>query len=296
MINFLAANPDKARAWAQVEGTTPADIPDYIRSLTPVVLRYDTRVTNHGFTNGVALPYQSVLQAGTAVLVDRYGVPRARCYCGNPLLPPIPRAVTPVYTGPAWPAFQPTTIIIVVQAPQPVQILTLADPNGKPFGRPVGTDGQGDGDAPPELPSPSPSASPSVSPSSSPSPTGKPDARSGSYKVRFDNGPGAVIGSTPEVTAATCAQKLSTTRMSVAIVGGTVTIIFLNAAGSGPLSSDGSFPVPLAFMTPKSTPETYTVNGRLDGNGAITGTWEVVRDYPSGKAGCGYAFAGRKAT
>jgi serine/threonine protein kinase len=288
MITFLAANPVKGRAWAQVEGITPADIPDYIRSLTPVVLRYDTRVTNHGFTNGVALPYQSVLQAGTAVLVDRYGVPRARCYCGNPLLPPIPRPVTPTYTGPPWPAFQPTTIIIVVQSPQPIQVLTLADPNMLPFGRPVGTDGTSDGDAPPVPVSPSPSAAPS--------PIGSPDPRTGNYKVRFMDGPGTVMGSAPEVTAANCTHKLSTTRMSVVVAGGTVIVTFLNAVGSGTLNSDGSFSVPLTFIKPPPTLEAYTVKGRLDGKGGITGTWEVVRDYPSGKAGCSYAFTGRKAT
>jgi hypothetical protein len=40
-----------------------------------VILQRDTRVTNHGFRNGRATPTQSILQAGTAVLVDEYGVP-----------------------------------------------------------------------------------------------------------------------------------------------------------------------------------------------------------------------------
>ena len=31
-----------------------------------------------------------VLQAGTAVMVDDRGVPRAKCSCGNPLREPIP--------------------------------------------------------------------------------------------------------------------------------------------------------------------------------------------------------------
>lgn len=82
------ANADRARAWAGVHGIEAEDIPGFLDDLTPVRLRYDTRVTNHGFRDGRAIPYQSILQAGTAVLVDHRGVPRARCSCGNPLTPP----------------------------------------------------------------------------------------------------------------------------------------------------------------------------------------------------------------
>jgi len=104
MIQFLRANPDKASAWAQVEKISVNDIPGYINQLTPVILRADTTVTNHGFKDGQANPLQSVLQTGTAVLVDPYGVPRARCYCGNPLGPPEP-PVNAEYEGPEWPRF-----------------------------------------------------------------------------------------------------------------------------------------------------------------------------------------------
>jgi hypothetical protein len=38
--------------------------------------------------NGRATSFGSVLQAGTAVLVDKYGHPVARCRCGNPLTEP----------------------------------------------------------------------------------------------------------------------------------------------------------------------------------------------------------------
>ena len=136
---FLTANPGKARAWAAVEGIEVSQIPDYIASLTPVILRRDTRVTNHGYNNGVANAYQSVLEAGTAVLVDRYGVPRARCYCGNPLLPPVAVPVTPTYVGPPWPQFQPKTVIVVTPAPAPATVIVLTDPaTGQQFPQPVG--------------------------------------------------------------------------------------------------------------------------------------------------------------
>src|SRR4051794_41934788 len=58
------------------------------RTLTSVTLRSDTAVTNHGFRNDRASPFESVLQAGTAVLANEYGVPRGRCACGNPPKPP----------------------------------------------------------------------------------------------------------------------------------------------------------------------------------------------------------------
>jgi len=166
LISFLQQNPDKARAWAGVEGIAPSDIPAYVATLTPVLLRADTRVTNHGFDNGHATTYQSVLQAGTAVLVDRYGVPRVRCYCGNPLTEPVPVTQAPSYTGPKWPAFQPTTVVVVAPAPQPQTVIVIVDiTTGAPFARPVGGTGATDGDAPLGLlatPGPAASATPAV--------------------------------------------------------------------------------------------------------------------------------------
>ncbi|AFR46734.1 DUF6777 domain-containing protein [Gordonia sp. KTR9] len=88
LSNRLLADPPAARAWASVYGISTADIPHYLNTLTPVVLTTDTWVTNHSYTSGRAVPFQSVLQRGTAVYVDSAGVPRAMCSCGNPLAPP----------------------------------------------------------------------------------------------------------------------------------------------------------------------------------------------------------------
>ena len=89
MVAFLQANPEKAAAWAGVLGISAASIPGYVAELTPVILRSDTYVTNHGFAGGRATTLTSVLQAGTAVMVDKFGTPRVKCYCGNPLTPAI---------------------------------------------------------------------------------------------------------------------------------------------------------------------------------------------------------------
>jgi hypothetical protein len=88
LIAYLESEPEKAAAWAGAQGINVDLIPEFIRSLIPAILQVDTRVTNHGFSDGVATPRQSILPAGTAVLVDDTGKPRVRCYCGNPLREP----------------------------------------------------------------------------------------------------------------------------------------------------------------------------------------------------------------
>ena len=125
VIDFLAANPDKAKAWVDalnkdpellVPGGLPLTvekIPAYINSLVGVILMTDTRVTNHGFKNGVANPFQAVLQKGTAVLVDAKGVPRVRGFCGNPLIRPKAVSTKVVYVGNRWADFNLTKITVI---------------------------------------------------------------------------------------------------------------------------------------------------------------------------------------
>jgi hypothetical protein len=94
LIEFLGENPDRLAEWARVLDIEPdiEAVRKYIAKLHPVTLTRDTQVTNHAFKDGRAVPFQAILQAGTAVLVDEYGVPVVRCFCGNPLLPAV---VTP---------------------------------------------------------------------------------------------------------------------------------------------------------------------------------------------------------
>jgi hypothetical protein len=91
LIRFLRRNPAQMREWARVLGVRPTfrAVKKYISKLHPVTLTRDTQVTNHAFRNGRAVPFQAILQAGTAVLVDKYGTPVVRCYCGNPLGPAV---------------------------------------------------------------------------------------------------------------------------------------------------------------------------------------------------------------
>jgi uncharacterized protein DUF6777 len=138
LVNFLTANPQKGAAWAGVLGIRQSDIPSYVATLTPLILRADTRVTNHGFANGQATELQSVLQAGTAVLVDQYGVPRVRCYCGNPLLPP--RLTVTRYEGPTWPGFSPNTLVVIEKSTTVINNFTAVDvTTGQPISVPAGS-------------------------------------------------------------------------------------------------------------------------------------------------------------
>ena len=160
LIAFLDDNPDKAAAWAGVLGIDPADIATYIGTLTPLQLRADTRVTNHGFVDGHATSLQSVLQAGTAVLVDDHGRPRVKCGCGNPLLEPVATPVTPVYTGDDWPDFNPHNVSAVSSAGSQVSRFVVYDlRTGDTFYRPRGTDGDQDE---PTTPTPMPTPMPTT--------------------------------------------------------------------------------------------------------------------------------------
>ena len=148
MINYLAANPAKAAAWADVEGISVGQIPPYILALTPVILRYDTRVTNHGFVDGRAYAIPEILQAGQAVLVDKYGVLRARCYCGNPLTPAV--GALGHYVGAPWPGFTTKEVIVIRPSITVITKMVIIDPRGDFIVRPTGTGGGSDKHLPPK--------------------------------------------------------------------------------------------------------------------------------------------------
>ncbi|MFI7356327.1 DUF6777 domain-containing protein [Streptomyces avidinii] len=112
-VRFLTADDAKARAFAEASNIEAAKIPDFLRGLTPVVLRADTRVTNHAFRDGGADDFQSVLQAGTAVLVDEHGMPRVRCGCGNPLASPRAAKGSPVHKGDPWSGYQANQVVVI---------------------------------------------------------------------------------------------------------------------------------------------------------------------------------------
>ncbi|MCX4695601.1 DUF6777 domain-containing protein [Streptomyces sp. NBC_01408] len=126
-VRYLTADEAKARAFAEVSGIEQAKIPDFLRGLTPVVLRADTRVTSHGFLDGRADSFQSVLQAGTAVLVDDHGMPRVRCACGNPLQSPLAPKGSPVHKGDPWSGYQPNQVVVIEPTPHVINNLVIVN-------------------------------------------------------------------------------------------------------------------------------------------------------------------------
>lgn len=178
-IAALKKDPAKNKAFASVLDIDASAVPAHLRSLTPVQLRLDTRVTNHGYRDGAATSYQAVLQAGTAVLVDDRGVPRVRCACGNPLLPPVAQKGTPKRTGEAWPGYHASNVVVVSPAAQVVNVFVMYDAkSGTWFERGKGDTGAGDKETTPPADRPSPSPSPS-SPSSPSAPSSSPTPSSG---------------------------------------------------------------------------------------------------------------------
>ncbi len=156
-LKFLQENLDKAAAfcaalnadstllWSGGNQVTVEQLASYFAELTPVLLTRDLRVTNHGFRDGKPTPRQSILQAGQYVLVDIFGVPRARCECGNPLIPPIAVSVKPRYTGKPWQGFDPSVVVVIQPSAVKIESFVLIDiDTGQTFERVVGSSGDRD--------------------------------------------------------------------------------------------------------------------------------------------------------
>lgn len=151
LIRELRADPQTATAWSTVLGVDADRVGSYIRSLTAVTLRVDVLVTNHGLTGGQATPFASVLEAGSAVLIDNTGTPRTRCTCGGPLTPAEPdvlgelRAANARVDGEAWENFDASAAIMVKPAAGPLDSISLVDERtGRTIRRPFATTGDED--------------------------------------------------------------------------------------------------------------------------------------------------------
>ncbi|MFF4349852.1 DUF6777 domain-containing protein, partial [Streptomyces sp. NPDC001530] len=131
-------NSAKAQEWARVLHINPDRISGYIDHLTPVVLRHDTLVTNHEYKDGKAVPFDALLQAGIAILVDKQGLPAVKCSCGNPLRPSkvnIKKTSVQFKDGnKKWSGYQQDQIVIVEAPPgnpeiEQLQLVDVNDPD-----------------------------------------------------------------------------------------------------------------------------------------------------------------------
>ena len=148
LVTLLTGDPDKAAKWGDTLGVGVDDIAGFVATLTPVVLTSDTLVTNHTYRDGEVTEVQSVLEAGTAVLVAAVGVPQVKCNSGNPLTEPAALDTdATTFDGDEWDGFDPHEVI-AVEPGDPVDTFTLLDVGtGTPFDVPAGGGPAGGGPA-----------------------------------------------------------------------------------------------------------------------------------------------------
>jgi hypothetical protein len=143
-------NNRKAQEWARVVDISRSGIPAYLDRLTPVLLRHDTLVRNHDYKKEKAVPYDALLQAGIAVLVDEAGVPAVKCSCGNPLKPfkgATDRISVEFEDGnEKWSDYDADEVVLVRPAPGKVDRFALIDVDEPERGiyRRTGTQGEAD--------------------------------------------------------------------------------------------------------------------------------------------------------
>lgn len=109
---LITKDQDTANAWAATTNIEGGAIGSTIDSYAPVLLGRDTAVTNHAYGSDGVYGFQSILEAGTAVLVDAFGTPRVQCSCGNPLAEAQLGDRNVNLSGDRWDGFNPDDITI----------------------------------------------------------------------------------------------------------------------------------------------------------------------------------------
>ena len=141
LIDFLMANPDKGRAWSGVQGIEYDQIPAFVMKLTPLLLRSDTLVMNHGYADGQATVFPSVLQAGTAVLADAGGCRSFAASAATPHRTARTGAASDIHRA-HLAGWNPQSITVIIKNTTLINIFIVVDPaTGEEFSRPAGTAG-----------------------------------------------------------------------------------------------------------------------------------------------------------
>gem|GEM_PF-6890952 len=157
LLETLQANDQRNAAWRSVFNLAESDVSEFIDRLNPVTLAQDSVVMNHGFIEGRAAPVRTILQAGTIVLADGFGVPRVLCKCGNPLLTAGPVAMEdPI--GKPWADFDAKRVISLVAVDEPPAPTATAAPTTAPDPTPTVVS------TPTATPTPRPTATPTPPP------------------------------------------------------------------------------------------------------------------------------------
>lgn len=138
LIRVVVDSPPASVAWATALGVERVALRTTMEELTPVILLEDARVTDIRVYDGHPVAVQAVMQRGTPILVDRFGVPRGRCPSGTPLMAPQPLSEAVVYQGAGWPGAT-TVVFEVTPGDEPVAEFVVLDVgSAEPFSLPVG--------------------------------------------------------------------------------------------------------------------------------------------------------------
>ncbi len=149
LATYLTDRPELAERWsreANSDGRGPGrgGLESYFPTLTPVQLRSDTQLVEHGLEDGDVVSAPVVLQAGSVVLVDKLGLPRVRCLNGNLLTVPDPAGAARPPSGEPWPGYDPAATVSVTAAASPIAQFSVVDPAGTRFRRNSGSAGEAD--------------------------------------------------------------------------------------------------------------------------------------------------------
>jgi hypothetical protein len=148
LVKQLDGDSGVARAWAVAEGIDVESVHEFVDRLVPVDVLDDVQVTDWRRVDGRGVAFQAVLERGTTVLVDQFGLPRVRCLSGDPLGLPDKVQRSARFVGEKWERFQPAAVIVIVPAAKALPTLVLLETSsGQPFGRPVGGGGRPDIDS-----------------------------------------------------------------------------------------------------------------------------------------------------
>jgi hypothetical protein len=126
MLAELRADPRRMSAWSDALGISSADVPAFIGTLSPVLLRSDTAVTSYSYADGRSTARQSVLQTGTAVFMDGYGEPAVKCFNGDPLGEPT-IGPQPNYVSAPWPGFHSCGVTVIEPTGTSIKSYTLIE-------------------------------------------------------------------------------------------------------------------------------------------------------------------------
>jgi serine/threonine protein kinase len=139
LASQIQSDSQKSQAWSSASNVLPSTIGSYLKGTTPLYLTGTIQVTFYTYANGTFVAQPALLQVGTLVLVNKYGVPVVRVIGGNPLTAPTPIVGSPIYVGQLWPGFNPNSVFVIAPSSQAIGTLVVYDPvTGQLFNLPFG--------------------------------------------------------------------------------------------------------------------------------------------------------------